>query len=246
MARFDGKVGIITGGASGIGLAAVERMAAEGGAVVIADIQDDKGKAAAERLSAQGYKVSYKHLDVASEAEWKRVVDETVSEHGKLNVLVHNAGIADQGDVETVSLADYERVIAVTQTSVFLGTQVAAKALKASGTGSVVIISSIFGIIGGFGANPAYHAAKGAVRTLTKSIALGWAKQGVRVNSVHPGFIETPILGDTDRALLNTVTPMGRIGTPEEAAAVILFLASDDSSFVTGSEYVVDGGYVAN
>lgn len=235
----------MTGGASGIGLATVERMAAEGGTVVVADVQDDKGKAVAERLSGQGYKVSYKHLDVTSESGWESVVAEVVSEHGKLNILVNNAGIGDNEAIEVTSKETWDKVVAVTQTSVFLGSKAAGEALKASGNGSVVNTSSMFGIIGGFGTAPAYHAAKGAVRILTKSLALGWAKQGVRVNSVHPGFIQTPILGETDQKMLADITPMGRIGQPEEMAAVICFLASDDASFVTGAEFVADGGYTA-
>ncbi|MFA5594295.1 MAG: SDR family oxidoreductase [Trueperaceae bacterium] len=245
MARFDGKVAIVTGGASGIGLATVERMAAEGGIVVVADVQDDKGKAVAERLTGEGYKVSYKHLDVTSESGWENVVAEVVSEHGKLNILVNNAGIGDNEPIEVTTKEMWDKVVAVTQTSVFLGTKAAGEALKASGNGSVVNTSSMFGIIGGFGTAPAYHAAKGAVRLLTKSTALGWAKQGVRVNSVHPGFIQTPILGETDQQMLADITPMGRIGQPEEMAAVICFLASDQASFVTGAEFVADGGYTA-
>ena len=245
MARFDGKVAIVTGGASGIGLATVERMAAEGGIVVVADVQDDKGKAVAERLTGEGYKVSYKHLDVTSESGWENVVAEVVSEHGKLNILVNNAGIGDNEPIEVTTKETWDKVVAVTQTSVFLGTKAAGEALKASGNGSVVNTSSMFGIIGGFGTAPAYHAAKGAVRLLTKSTALGWAKQGVRVNSVHPGFIQTPILGETDQQMLADITPMGRIGQPEEMAAVICFLASDEASFVTGAEFVADGGYTA-
>jgi NAD(P)-dependent dehydrogenase (short-subunit alcohol dehydrogenase family) len=136
-------------------------------------------------------------------------------------------------------------VVAVTQTSVFLGEKAAAAALKDSGYGAVVNVSSMFGIVGGFGTSPAYAAAKGAVRTLTKNTALGWATEGVRVNSVHPGFIDTPILGDTDRKLLTDTTPMARLGRPEDVAAVILFAPSDDAAFMTGSELVVDGGYTA-
>ena len=220
-------------------------MAAEGGTVVITDVQDDKGKAVAERLTGQGYKVSYKHLDVTSESGWENVVAEVVKEHGKLNILVNNAGIGDNEAIEVTTKETWDKVVAVTQTSVFLGSKAAGEALKASGNGSVVNTSSMFGIIGGFGTAPAYHAAKGAVRILTKSLALGWAKQGVRVNSVHPGFILTPILGETDQKMLADITPMGRIGQPEEMAAVICFLASDDASFVTGAEFVADGGYTA-
>ncbi|NLG08785.1 MAG: SDR family oxidoreductase [Deinococcales bacterium] len=245
MARFEGKVALVTGGASGIGLATVEGLAAEGGVVVIADVQDDKGQQVAERLSGQGRKVSYKHLDVSSEAEWEKVIGEVVAEHGALHILVNNAGIGDNEAIEVTSKETYDRVIAITQTSVFLGHKAASAALKASGNGAVVNTSSMFGIVGGFGTSPAYHAAKGAVRLLTKSTALAWAKEGVRVNSIHPGFVDTPILGETDRKMLADITPMGRIARPEELAAGILFLASDDASFMTGAELVIDGGYTA-
>jgi len=245
MARFDGKVALITGGASGIGMAAVRRMAEEGGTVIIGDVQDDRGQQLAEELSGKGLKVSYKNLDVASESAWDRVIAEIVDEHGKLNILVNNAGIGDNEPIEVTSKETYDRVIAITQTSVFLGHKAASAALKASGNGAVVNTSSMFGIVGGFGTSPAYHAAKGAVRLLTKSTALAWAKEGVRVNSIHPGFVQTPILGETDQTMLADITPMGRIADPEELAAVILFLASDDASFVTGAEFVADGGYTA-
>lgn len=245
MARFDGKVALITGGASGIGMAAVRRMAEEGGTVIIGDVQDERGQQLAEELSGKGLKVSYKNLDVASESAWDRVIAEIVDEHGKLNILVNNAGIGDNEPIEVTSKETYDRVIAITQTSVFLGHKAASAALKASGNGAVVNTSSMFGIVGGFGTSPAYHAAKGAVRLLTKSTALAWAKEGVRVNSIHPGFVQTPILGETDQTMLADITPMGRIADPEELAAVILFLASDDASFVTGAEFVADGGYTA-
>ena len=245
MARFDGRVGLVTGAASGIGRATAERLAAEGGAVVLADVQDEAGREAAQAIAAAGGRAVFKHLDVASEAEWERVVGETVAEFGRLDILVNNAGIGDDDAIEETSKATWDRVVAITQTSVFLGQKAAAAALKASGRGAVVNVSSMFGIVGGFGTSPAYHAAKGAVRLLTKSTALGWAAQGVRVNSLHPGFVDTPILGTTDRKMLAESTPMGRLARPEEIAAVILFLASDDASFLTGSELVADGGYTA-
>lgn len=170
-------------------------------------------------------------------------MEATEREFGGLDLLINNAGIGDDQPIEETSKDTYDRVIAITQTSVFLGHKAASAALKRSGDGAVVNVSSMFGIVGGFGTSPSYHAAKGAVRLLTKSTALGWVKEGVRVNSVHPGFVETPILGDTDRDMLATATPMGRLAQPEEVAAVIAFLASDDASFITGAEFVVDGGY---
>ena len=168
----------------------------------------------------------------------------TVEQHGGLDILVNNAGIGDTEPIEVTTTDTWNKVVAVTQTSVFLGMKAASDALKGSGHGAVINISSMYGIVGS-GVSPAYHAAKGAVRLLTKTTALGWAKEGVRVNSVHPGYIDTPILGDTDRNALIGATPMGRLGRPEEIPAAIAFLASDDASFVTGAEFVIDGGYTA-
>lgn len=245
MARLDSKVALITGAASGIGRATAERFAAEGARVVIADVQDELGHEVVEGITAKGGVAVFRHLDVSSEGDWQRAVADTVSEFGRLDVLVNNAGIGDSGLIEDTDLSTYERVIAITQTSVFLGHRAASAALKANGNGSVINVSSMFGIVGGFGSSPAYHAAKGAVRLLTKSTALAWAKEGVRVNSVHPGFVDTPILGETDRQMLSDATPMGRIAAPRELTGVMVFLASDEASFVTGAEFVVDGGYTA-
>lgn len=244
MERFDGRVALITGGASGIGKATATRLAAEGGAVMIADIQHDAGEATAREITDAGGTASFVKLDVTDEAGWEEAVATTVQKFGGLDILVNNAGIGDTDPLEATSLDTWDRVVAVTQTSVFLGMKAAAEALKARGNGAVVNISSMYGIVGS-GVSPAYHAAKGAVRLLTKTTALGWAKEGVRVNSVHPGFIDTPILGDTDRDQLVAGTPMGRLGRPEEIAAIITFLVSDDASFVTGAEFVADGGYTA-
>ncbi|WP_045732702.1 SDR family NAD(P)-dependent oxidoreductase [Pseudarthrobacter chlorophenolicus] len=245
MSRFDGRVAIITGGASGIGRATAVRFAGEGGSVVVADIQDELAAQVAAEIGAAGGHARAFHLDVTSETGWAGVVAFALEEFGRLDVLVNNAGIGDNQSIEDTSVETYTKVVAVTQTSVFLGEKAAAAALKESGNGAVVNVSSMFGIVGGFGTSPAYAAAKGAVRTLTKNTALGWATQGIRVNSVHPGFIDTPILGDTDRRLLTDTTPMARLGRPEDVAAVILFAASDDAAFMTGSELVVDGGYTA-
>jgi NAD(P)-dependent dehydrogenase (short-subunit alcohol dehydrogenase family) len=244
MSRFEGRVALVTGGASGIGKATSLRIAREGGTVVIADVQDDLGNSVVEEITNAGGKAAFVHLDVTSEQGWTDAVATTVKDHGGLDILVNNAGIGDTEPLEVTTFDTWNKVVAVTQTSVFLGMKAAAEALKKSGKGSVVNISSMYGIVGS-GVSPAYHAAKGAVRILTKTQALGWAKEGVRVNSVHPGYIDTPILGDTDREMLIGATPMGRLGQPEEMAAMITFLASDDASFATGAEFVIDGGYTA-
>ena len=249
MTRLDGKRALVTGAASGIGKATAERLAEEGASVLVTDIQDEAGEAVAAGIRERGGHAVFLHHDVSSEGDWSAAVERATGELGGLDILVNNAGIGDLNPIEDTSKEDYDRTIAITQTSVFLGMKHAGDALKASGSGSVVNVSSIFGASGGFGVSPAYHAAKGAVRILTKNVALRWATEGVRVNSVHPGFIETPIIEQAmgtpvEEAMLET-TPMGRLGRPEEIAAVIAFLASDDASFMTGSEVYVDGGYLA-
>jgi NAD(P)-dependent dehydrogenase (short-subunit alcohol dehydrogenase family) len=256
MERLAGRVALITGAASGIGKATAERLAAEGAAVMITDVDDGCGKAVAADLGASGNRAAYLHLDVVSEPEWAQAVADTVEEFGGLDILVNNAGVPGELiPIEETTLASWDRSIAIMQTGVFLGLKHAAPGLLASGRASVINISSIFGASGGFGSSPAYHAAKGAVRAVTKSAALHWARQGIRVNSVHPGFIDTPLLhirpGDTrpktTRALqaILEVTPLGRLGRPEEVAAGVAYLASDDAMFVTGSELYIDGGYMA-
>jgi NAD(P)-dependent dehydrogenase (short-subunit alcohol dehydrogenase family) len=245
MGTNDNRVALITGGASGIGRATADRLVADGVTVVIADIQDEAGEAAAAELRGKQAPASYLHLDVSDEASWQQVASAIEREHGRLDILVNNAGIGDLDPIERTPLETYARVVAITQTSVFLGMKATAELLKQSGAGAVVNVSSIFGIVGGFGVSPGYAAAKGAVRTLTKNVALLWATQGVRVNSVHPGFIDTPILGEADRGTLVEVTPMGRLGTPAEVAEAIAFLSSPAASFITGAELWVDGGYLA-
>jgi NAD(P)-dependent dehydrogenase (short-subunit alcohol dehydrogenase family) len=249
MRRLEGRVSLITGAASGIGRATARRLADEGAIVVITDIQDELGEEAAAEIRDGGEQAFFLHHDVTSEDGWRTAVERVLADHGRLDVLVNNAGLGDLATIEETTLADYERTIAIDQTGVFLGMKTCAEALKASGHGSVINISSIFGTSGGFGTSPAYHAAKGAVRTLTKNVALHWATEGVRVNSIHPGFIRTPILDQAKGTEvwdgMVALTPMGRLGEPEEIAAAVAYLASDDASFVTGLELYVDGGFMA-
>jgi len=249
MQRLEGRVALVTGAAQGIGKATAHRLAEEGAAVLLTDVNESLGAETTEELRAAGATVDFLRHDVASESDWAAAVAKAVDEFGRLDILVNNAGLGDLAAIEETTLADWERTISIDQTGVFLGMKAAAPHLKASGHGAVVNISSIFGTSGGFGGSPAYHAAKGAVRTLTKNVALHWATDGVRVNSIHPGFIDTPILdqakGTAIEKAMTDLTPMGRLGRPEEIAAGVAYLVSDDASFVTGAELYIDGGFIA-
>lgn len=252
MKRFAGQVAVVTGGARGIGAATCARLAQEGAKVVIADVLDAEGEALAKEVRRREGQAVFKHLDVTSEAGWRDVVDLAAS-LGRYKVLVNNAGIATLADLESETNEGYDRVIAVNQTSVWLGMKTSAAELEKNG-GAIVNVSSIYGASGGTGASLAYHASKGAVRLMTKNAAIHWAKRGVRVNSVHPGFVDTPMVspfmadtpeGRAMRAYIESTTPMGRMGRSEEIASAIAFLASNDASYVTGAELFVDGGFTA-
>jgi NAD(P)-dependent dehydrogenase (short-subunit alcohol dehydrogenase family) len=247
--ELKGRVALVTGAARGIGAATARQLAVDGAAVVLTDVIDDEGEALAAAITASGGTASYVRLDVSREAAWKRVVAHTVREFGRLDVLVNNAGIGTFPDVEQETIEGWNRLIGINETGVWLGMRAAVPRMRKAGGGSIINVSSIFGAVGGFGASIAYHASKGAVRLMTKNAAIRYAKEGIRVNSVHPGFIDTPIVAvvkgtDTETLILNN-TPMGRMGRSEEVAEVIAFLASDRASYMTGSEVYVDGGWTA-
>ena len=249
MNRLEGRVAIVTGAASGIGKETAKRLVEEGAAVLITDIQVEAGEATVKELTDAGGKAAFCRHDVTSEADWEAAVAKAVEEFGALDIVVNNAGMGDLKTIEDTTLEEWNRTVAIDQTGVFLGMKVPAAQLRKSEHASIINISSIFGTSGGFGTSPAYHAAKGAVRTLTKNAALHWATEGIRVNSVHPGFIETPILEPTRGTeywdTMTAMTPMGHLGKPEDIAAGVAYLASDDAKFVTGLELYIDGGYIA-
>ncbi|MEV0382654.1 SDR family NAD(P)-dependent oxidoreductase [Nonomuraea sp. NPDC050643] len=249
-ARLSGRTALITGATGGIGAAIVRRFAEEDAAVVITDVDAERCAEAAEQFTATGGRALGLGLDVTDEQAWEAVVNEVNERFGGISVLVNNAGIAKMTNVETETLESWEAVVAVTQRGVWLGMKHAGPVIERSGGGSIVNVSSIFGTVGGFGGQFSYHAAKGAVRLMTKNAALYWATRGVRVNSLHPGFIETPLSrklwqGTPRLDLMVGNTPMGRLGSTDEVAHAALFLASDEASFITGSELYVDGGYTA-
>ncbi len=244
MGRLDGKVALITGGARGQGAEEGRLFSAEGATVVLTDVLDEEG----ERTAAGIANAEYLHLDVRSEAEWEQVVADVVARHGRLDVLVNNAGIDLVKRLENTTLADWERLVAINQTGTFLGMRTVMGPMRTTGGGSIVNISSVAGLqaVPGHGA---YSGTKWAVRGLTKTAAQEWGQYGIRVNSVHPGMIETPMTADlkpfTDpevRAKVERTVPLRRMGQSIDIANMVLFLASDESSYCTGQEFTVDGG----
>jgi 3alpha(or 20beta)-hydroxysteroid dehydrogenase len=245
MNRLDGKVALISGGARGMGAATARRFIDEGGRVVLGDVLDDEGKALADEL---GESARYLHLDVTSEEDWAAGVEMTEREFGVLNVLVNNAGILRFAAIEEETLADFRRVIDINLLGVYLGMHAAIPALRRAGGGSIVNLSSTEGL----GATPflaAYTASKFAVRGITKVAALELGPDKIRVNSVHPGGIDTPmtraVMDDRGRTYIAKKVALRRMGTAADVAAMIAFLASDESSYSTGGEFVVDGGATA-
>lgn len=246
--RLEGKVALITGAARGQGAAEAILFAREGASLVLGDVRDEDLQQLGKTITDEGHPVVSRHHDVTSEDDWAQMVSAAEESFGGLHVLVNNAGILSMAGVEDTTSQIWDRVVAVNQTGVWLGMKQAIPALRRAGGGSIVNISSIYGLIGS-GAAAAYQGTKGAVRILTKTAAVQYASEGIRVNSIHPGVIDTGMVEEEVSsefvpALLGA-TPLGRMGKPEEVAACALFLASDDASFVTGSELVVDGGYTA-
>lgn len=254
MNRLANKIALVTGGAVGLGKATVERMAEEGATVAILDVRDDGGMALAEALTRRGLSAAYWRCNVASEADVRSTIDAVVARFGKLNILVNNAGIAGVSKpTHEITEAEWDLVQSVNVKGVFFCTKHAIPHLKASGGGSIINLSSIYGLVGGPDVPP-YHASKGAVRLMTKTDALLYAPDRIRVNSIHPGFIWTPMVethlagqGDVEegRKAVGALHPLGHMGVPDEIAWGVVYLASDEAGFVTGSELVIDGGYTA-
>ena len=252
MGRVDGKIALVTGAASGIGLQASLRLAEEGARVMMTDINVENGKKEAEKL---GRNAEFLKLDITLEEDWISVLRETVKHFQSLDILVNSAGMVLIADVEQISLEDWRHVHAVNLDGTFLGCKHGVRVMKEFGAGSIINLSSVSGLIGGFNI-AAYNSSKGAVRMLTKSVALHCARSGygIRCNSIHPTFIETPMLDsmiqdapDPEKARQTLIrqVPLKRIGTTDDVAKMIVYLASDESTFVTGTEMVIDGGVVA-
>jgi NAD(P)-dependent dehydrogenase (short-subunit alcohol dehydrogenase family) len=250
--RMKNKVALVTGAAGGMGAATARLFAREGAkAVIVADLLDKEGEAVVADIKKAGGTAVYRHLDVTNEKQWQEVIGQTVSAHGGLNVLVNNAGISGSAEKDLYDTAAWERLMGINATGVFLGMKHGIAAIRKSGPGgSVINLSSISGIVGQGYIHVGYNASKGAVRLMTKAAAAQHGKEGIRVNSVHPGLMPpmrtSGRTADPEtRAKTLKGVPMGRAGEVDEVAYAILFLASDESSYVTGAELVVDGGWTA-
>ncbi len=250
MTRLAGKVALISGGARGMGASEAILFAREGARVVVGDILDAEGKKIQDDITGKGGQAVYVHLDVTNEADWARAVSTAESRFGRLDVLVNNAGVGGGGRIEETTEAAWDHTMDVNAKGVFLGTKAAIPAMRRAGGGSIINISSQLGLVGMDRSSPQYQASKGAVRTLTKLTAVQYAGERIRCNSVHPGPIVTAMTEArrSDPAHYQYMVsriPLGRYGEPDEVAYGVLYLGSDESSFVTGSELVIDGGWTA-
>jgi cyclopentanol dehydrogenase len=250
--RLTGKVAIVTGGASGIGRATCRLFGCEGATVMVTDVEETGGRAVAQEVTRAGGRAGFRRLDATSEADWIAAVEQVLSEHGRLDVLVNNAGrggLPARVVAEKVALADWDLIMAANATSAMLGTKHAIPAMRRTGRGAIVNVVSIYALVGSR-SGTSYHASKGAARALTRATAIQYAPHGIRINAVFPGFVETGMTAELHarrgvREERVALTPLGRIAEPEDIAPGILYLASDEASFVTGAELVIDGGMTA-
>ena len=247
--RLEGKVALISGGARGMGAEEARIFAREGAKVIIGDISEDEGKAVKAQIAAAGGQALFGRLDVTEESDWTNAVDQAVSRFGKLDILVNNAGISSRAFTDDTAIDAWDKIMEVNSKGVFLGTRAAVPKMLEAGGGSIINISSIMGLVGSAGGHPAYNASKGAVRIFSKAMAVRHGKDDIRVKSVHPGFMPPMASGiaydQEQRRGSREQTPLGREGRIEEVANAVLFLASDEASYITGAELAVDGGFTA-
>ena len=250
MGRLDGKVAIVSGGARGQGAAEARLFVREGARVVFGDILDEEGMKVEAEIRELGGEATYVHLDVTQEEDWRNAVQVAENTYGRLDILVNNAGITLRGSIEDITVEQWDRVLAVNAKGPFLGTKHSIPAMRRAGGGSIINISSMAGLVGMVGSTGAYAASKGALRLFTKATAIQHAKDNIRCNSVHPGPLDTPgfpapVNDPEAMARRMNLVPLGRGGVSDDIAYGVLYLASDESSFMTGSELVIDGGYTA-
>ncbi len=248
MPRLEGKIAIVTGAARGMGEVEARLFAEEGATVVVCDVSEDDGQRVADDIVAHGGSAEFARLNVTDEDNWREVIANTVARHGRLDILVNNAGISGYDEENNLGTSTWDRLLEINAKGVFLGMKHAIGAMEQGEGGSIVNISSISGIVGQDFIHMGYNASKGAVRLMTKSAAVRWAEAGIRVNSVHPGLMPPMAGGSASSATRDTMTaniPMKRTGRREEVAYGVLFLASDEASYITGAELVVDGGFTA-
>ena len=248
MPRLEGKIAIVTGAARGMGEVEARLFAEEGATVVLCDVSDDAGQRVADDIVSSGRAAEYARLNVTDEDNWRQVIGDAVAKYGRLDILVNNAGISGYDEEDNLGTTTWDRLLDINAKGVFLGMKHAIGAMEQGDGGSIVNISSISGIVGQDFLHMGYNASKGAVRLMTKSAAIRWAEAGIRVNSVHPGLMPPMAGGSANSETRNSMmanVPMKRAGRREEVAYAVLFLASDEASYITGAELVVDGGFTA-